>query len=265
MSNTQSHLIVTEEGLKIYKDDPASAILCEDQERAWQLIVEHHFVSSGHLVAPAFNFPYPVPGIEFDEWYYMPALNKWVNPKKEVFNKSDCTKTVARLIEHTEEKEESLQEMGYTEQVWQWYSTVINKWVDVTFEEWDHMKSKGKNPKHLRTIFKPITPVKSESPEIDKEEKKPEKIFTKYLDKFRFGIFRSSLDSYLETGKLSGSLFLDVREMFKEWDTPCLTEIEEEVIDIFPEFTDDEIIMKFIRENYPKGSKVKITITKLKP
>jgi hypothetical protein len=101
---TQSHLIVKEEGIKIYKDDPASAILCEDQERAMQLIVEHHFMSSGHLVPPAFDFPYPVPGIEFEVKAFgceaddCPSVEKCIYPE---MKKGHCIK-VARLIEHTE-------------------------------------------------------------------------------------------------------------------------------------------------------------------
>ncbi len=58
---------------------------------------------------------------------------------------------------------------GYVETVWQWYSSTLNKWVDITFEEHEHMKSKGMSKK-LRQHFKPITPIKTE-PEETKSDK----------------------------------------------------------------------------------------------
>lgn len=43
----------------------------------------------------------------------------------------------------------------------------------------------------------------------------PEETFEKTFDKFRHGIFKSSLDSFVDTGKLSGSLMLEVRAFSK--------------------------------------------------
>lgn len=47
--------------------------------------------------------------------------------------------------------------------------------------------------------------------------KTAEGIFEKRFEKFRIGIFRLSLDHFLETGKLSGSALLEIREAFEEY------------------------------------------------
>lgn len=61
----------------------------------------------------------------------------------------------------------------------------------------------------------PVETIKEE-PSCLTEQKKCE-IFHKHFDKFRSGLFKASLDHYLETGKLSGSLFLSVKEMAEEY------------------------------------------------
>lgn len=45
--------------------------------------------------------------------------------------------------------------------------------------------------------------------------KKPEELFKEHFEKFRSGLFKASLDHYLETGTLSGSMLLEVRAMFE--------------------------------------------------
>lgn len=54
-----------------------------------------------------------------------------------------------------------------------------------------------------------------ELPEEPKEIQLSEETFIKHFEKFRHGMYRASLESFLETGKLSGSLLLEVREMLK--------------------------------------------------
>lgn len=73
-----------------------SAILCEDQAQARRLILKHHFPLSGHILAPAINTPYPVPGIEFEEFL--------INTKFPELPSPENIKKVARIIEHPEEK-----------------------------------------------------------------------------------------------------------------------------------------------------------------
>lgn len=54
--------------------------------------------------------------------------------------------------------------------------------------------------------------------------KTAEEIFEKRFEKFRIGIFRLSLDHFLETGKLSGSALLEVREAMEEYASEAIRE-----------------------------------------
>lgn len=107
------NLIVKEEGICIYrqpiyppmsrKQAQSFAILCEDQERATQIILnieQGNLASDGEKlnIEMCIGGVYPVPGIEFE---VIEVNIKWPKPPS---SPADI-KTVARLIEHTAEKE----------------------------------------------------------------------------------------------------------------------------------------------------------------
>lgn len=132
---TQSHLIVKEEGICIYrvpdgsefaenfqdgsgtgrydeqgyqeavKQAQSSAILCEDQERATELAIKNGAYVCMEVGKPLLEIGsiYPVPGIEFSEIEVGCARHESTWQCKH----NDCKEilTVARLIEHTAEKE----------------------------------------------------------------------------------------------------------------------------------------------------------------
>lgn len=145
MSNTQVNLIVKEKGICIYrvhskpdfealkndkiyqdykffsgykdtdiekqyedevKQAQSSAILVEDQVEALSLIQKFYYID--HVKIGSI---YPVPGIEFEEIQYCRLVashytSEWLSPEeKNKFLKYNDFKTVARLIEHTAEKE----------------------------------------------------------------------------------------------------------------------------------------------------------------
>ncbi len=52
---------------------------------------------------------------------------------------------------------------------------------------------------------------------IEDKLPKAEELFEKHFDKFRNGIFKASLDHYIETGKPSGSLLLSIRDFSHEY------------------------------------------------
>lgn len=147
MSNTQSHLIVKEEGIhyflmpeepnvprdlalldyqmhnirsdydrwqeydKAVQQAQSSAILCEDQERATELIIKLHYpdlVPVADRLDLEIGSIYPVPGIEFEETAIGQDCKHKYDPIPATcgtVNNCDCPYvTVARLIEHTAEK-----------------------------------------------------------------------------------------------------------------------------------------------------------------
>ncbi len=55
----------------------------------------------------------------------------------------------------------------------------------------------------------------------------PEQHFESKMESFRHGIFRASMDHYLGTGKLSGSMLLQVREMLSSFADQQLSDYKE--------------------------------------
>lgn len=86
-----------------------------------------------------------------------------------------------------------------------------------------------------------------------------EEIFKSHMDKFRNGLFRASLDYYLETGIVSGSLLLTAREMFKSTETARShsSETIKKVLDsITPEqqeVTEHKMIEEIEKETYNRA------------